>query len=86
VAGVAGGVAELLAQHRVPRPGPAEGGAQEFLDRPVGVADRRQVGLGLDAQVECFEPLRRHRVGLVGELVRQAQVVLVASHDPETTG
>ena len=49
--------------------------AQGPLDRRVGLAHRRQVGLGLDHQVGGAEALERDRVGHVGQLERQRQVL-----------
>jgi hypothetical protein len=40
----------------------------------VGVGDRRQVGLLVDAQVGRAEARQRDRVGEVGELVREGEV------------
>ena len=45
------------------------------LDRAVGVSDRGEVGLGLDHQVGGLEAGPGDRVGGVGELMRQRQVV-----------
>ena len=52
----------------------------ELLGGPVGVADRGQVGLGLDPQVGREEARHRQRVDHVGDDVRQAKVVVVGRH------
>ncbi len=72
--------ARLLAEHRVPGPRPAQHVAQRLFGGPVGVGYRRQVGLGLDPQVKRTETARRDVIGGVSEDVREAQVVVVASH------
>ena len=82
----AAGLPGLLAEHGVARPGPAQDVAQRVLGRPVGVGDRRQVGLGLDPQVERAEPLRRDVIGGVSEDVREPQVVIVGCHPRNATG
>ena len=46
----------------------------------VGIGHGRQVGLGLDPQVERPEPPGRDVVGGVCEDMREAQVVVVADH------
>jgi hypothetical protein len=43
------------------------------LDGAVGVAHRREVGLGLDDEVDGAEAGQRDLVGGVGELVREAR-------------
>ena len=58
-----------------------------LLHRVVGVGDRRQVGLGHHVQVERLEPRLRRGVGVVGQDVRQPQVVgVVGRHGPKTIG
>ena len=68
-------VAELLAEQRVVRALRRQRRADGGLDRPVGVADRSQVGLGLDDQVERPEPLQRKEIGSIGEGQRQSASV-----------
>jgi hypothetical protein len=46
----------LLADDGVPRPGPAQLGADQLLGGPVGVADGGEVGLVLDGEVGRVEP------------------------------
>ena len=67
-------VAELLAEHALAGPPAGDERADRLLGRPVGLADGRQVGLRLDAQVGGAEASERDRVGGVGELVREAEV------------
>ena len=50
------GVAELLADHGVVWPLLGQPGAQHHLGRAVGIAHGRQVGLGLDDEVEGLKP------------------------------
>jgi hypothetical protein len=68
---------ELLPDDGVPGTGPAQLSADEVLGGLVGVAHRRQVGLGLDPQVRRLEPGRRQRVDHVGDDVGEPQVVVV---------
>ena len=72
---------ELLADHGVPGPGAAQLGADELLGVAVGVRDGRQVGLGLDPEVGGGEARRRQVIHLVGDHVRQAEIVVVTGHD-----
>ena len=71
---------ELLAHDGVAGPGALELGADHLLRAPVGIADRGQVGLGVDDQVIGEEALHREPVHGVGEDVGQAQVVVVPGH------
>ena len=75
------GDAELLAEDRVAGPLGREPLAQRQLDRPVGLGHRRQVGLGLDHQVGGPEARDRDRVGDVGELEREREVVVGVGTD-----
>ena len=54
--------------------------ADRLLGGRVGVADRRQVRLGLDPQVQRLEAVHRDGVGGVGEHVGQSEVVVVRRH------
>ena len=70
--------------HRVPRAGAGQRAADAVLDRPVGVGHRGQVRLGVDPQVHRLVAARAHRVGVVGEDVRQPQVVgVVGGHEAQ---
>ena len=74
----------LLAQH--PVLGALDGHqhrTHEQLDRPVGVADRGEVGLGLDHEVASVEPVHRDGVGRVGDAQREREVVGVSGHAPD---
>jgi hypothetical protein len=66
--------AALFAEEALARPTLRDRGPQRLLDRTVGVRDRRQVGLLIDAQVRGAEARQRERVGEVGELVREGEV------------
>ena len=78
------GRALLLAEHGVARPGPGQGAADALLDRLVGVGHRGQVGLVHHVQVQRLEPARGQRVGVVGQHVREPQVVgVVGGHGPQ---
>jgi hypothetical protein len=79
-------VAELLTEHRVARPGPLEGAADQLLGRAVRLGDRRHVRLGVDAQVDRLEPLHRGGVGHVGEDVGEAQIIVVVRHAANSSG
>ena len=46
----------------------------------VGIGHRREVGLGVDPQVERPEPPGRDVVGVVREDMREAQVIVIACH------
>ena len=59
--------AVLLADHPVPGPLVLDPLSQRALDGAVGLGDRRQVGLRLDAEVRAPEPSERDRVGVVRE-------------------
>ena len=78
------GRALLLAGDGVPRPDPRQGAADGLLDGLVGVGDRRQVGLAHDVQVEGLEPVRGRGVRIIGEDVREAQIVGVVRHASHT--
>ena len=41
--------------------------AQQLFGRLVGVGDRRQVGFGLDPQIQRAEPVQGQRVGAIGQ-------------------
>ena len=49
--------------------------AQHSLDLGVGLADRCQVGLGLDDEIGGAEPAERERVGKVGELEGKRKII-----------
>src|SRR5690606_18476271 len=68
------GVAELFTYHRVARPGTAQRAADRLLDGPVGVADRGEVRLGLDLEVDGLEPPHRQVVGGVRHDVGETEV------------
>ena len=72
--------AGLLAEHRVPRPGPAQHVPQRLLGGVVGVRHRRQVRLGLDPEVGGTEPPRGDVVRRVGKHVRETQIIVIARH------
>ena len=55
--------------------------ADRLLHGAVGVADRGQVGLGLDHEVGRAEAVHGDRVGGVGEAQREREVVGVGGHD-----
>jgi hypothetical protein len=74
------GPAEFLAEHRVARTRPAQHVAQRLFGRLVGIAHRREIGLGLHPQVERPEPPGGDVVSGVCEDMREAQVVVVADH------
>ena len=76
---------ELLAGDGVAGARALELGAHELLGADVGVGDRRQVGLGVDLQVGCAEAVHRQPVDLVGDHVRQAEVVVVGGHVRQPT-
>jgi hypothetical protein len=48
--------------------------AQRLLDRPIGVADRSEVGLRLDDQIGGTEAIERDRIRAVGELQSELEV------------
>ena len=75
-------VAFFLAEHALAGPVARDALAQHALDGAVGVGDRRQVGLRLDAQVGRAKARQRQRVGGVGEL---ECVVEVGVHAPTIT-
>ena len=80
------GRALLLAVERVARTGSAERAAHGLLDGLVGVGDRGQVGLVDDVQVLSLEPVHRQRVRVVGEDVRESQIVgVVRRHSAQRT-
>ena len=58
--------------------------ADELLGGPVGVADQREVRLGLDPEVLGAEAGRRDALDGVREDVGEAQVVVVAGHAAPT--
>src|SRR5262249_3083214 len=64
----------LLAEHHFSTTPPGDERAHRLLRRPVGLRDRGQVRLRLDAQVERAKARERDRVGGVGELVRETKV------------
>ena len=64
----------LLAQDRVPPPLDAQHRPHLVLDRPVGLRDRRPVGLRLDQEVTGAKAPERDRVGRVGEPQRELEV------------
>ncbi len=67
----------LLAEHGVAWPGPAELGADDLLGAAVGIGDRCGVRLGLHPQVLGLEPGHGQTVDLVGDHVREPEVVVV---------
>ncbi len=69
------GRAELLAEQRIVGTFAGQVLADHPLDRLVGVADRRQVGLGVDDEVGRAEAGHRDHVGVVGHSQRERQVV-----------
>jgi hypothetical protein len=83
--GATAGGAELLADHRVPGSGPAQLAADQFLGRPIGISDRGQVRFGLHQQIDRGEPGDRHCVHLVGDHMRQAEIIVI-THAPDGTG
>ena len=64
----------LLAEYAVLGPLRLDAPEEGALDGAIGVGDRRQVGLRLDAQVERAEARKRDRVGEVGQLEREGQI------------
>ena len=78
--GLDAGPAVLLAEHRVPWPGPAQHVAQRLLGGQVGIGDRGQVGLGLHGQVERTEPAHGDVVRRVSEDMGEPQVVVETRH------
>ena len=73
------GPAELLAEHRVPRTGPAEHVPQRLLDREVSVADGGQVRLGVHPQVHRPEPAHGDVVRGVRQDVCESKVAIKAA-------
>ena len=65
---------ELLAQHRVARARPAEHRTQLLLHGPVGLRDRREIGLGVDDEVSGAKARLRDAVGDVGELEGEREI------------
>ena len=57
---------ELFAENRVVGTMRRQRRAQQLLGRPVGIGDRGEVGLGVDAQIERAESVQCQRVGRVG--------------------
>src|SRR5262249_44739653 len=74
------GPAELLAEHRVTRPGPANDVPQGLLDGEVGVTHRGQVRLRLDSQVQRPEPAHADVVRRVRQDVCETKVAVKACH------
>ena len=58
--------------------------ADQLLGVAVGVADQREVGLGVDPQVLGAEPRERDALDGIREDVGEAQVVVVAGHGRPT--
>ena len=73
--GQSGCPTEFLAEDAVVRTDPGKSLPQACFDRMIGVANRRQVRFGLDLQVNCPEPVQRHRVRLIGQSQRHRKVV-----------
>ena len=59
--------------------------AQRLLDGAVGLGDRGQVGLGLDHEILGAEAGQRDRVGDIGQLEREREVVGGAGHRAHAT-
>jgi len=83
------GVLALFAVDGVAGTAPRQGATDRLLDGGVGIRHLGQVGLALDAQVLSAEPSESDRVGVVGEHVRQAEIVrefLAGSHGSRLPG
>jgi hypothetical protein len=65
---------ELLADHAVIGPLHGEPLADRPLDGPVGLRHRREVGFGLDDQIDGPEPRPGDGVGRVGQLEGEGEV------------
>ena len=70
-----GSAAVLLAVHGVVGTGLGKLLPHEPLDGPISVADRREVRLGLDDEVERKKALQGQRIRTIGELERQSEVI-----------
>ena len=66
--------AALLAEDGLARTFALDPRAQPLLDGGVGIRDRRQVGLRLDAEIARAEPRQRDRVCVVREREREGEV------------
>ncbi len=75
----------LLAHHRIVRAHLGEAVSQRPLDRGVGLADGRQIGLGLDDQVIGPEAGERDPIRDVGEFERDVQVLGGGGHGADRT-
>ena len=69
------GGAQLLAGDRVAGAHPRQRAPDALLHALVGIRDRGEVGLAHHVQVERLEAVRRQGVRVVGQHVREAQVV-----------
>jgi len=69
-------LAVLLTEEGVARTLARESVAERALDGAVGFADGRQVGLRLDDEITRAKARRRERVGVVGELQREREVLV----------
>lgn len=72
--------AELLAEHRVPWPGPLELAADELFGGLVRLAHRRHVRFGLDLEVECLEALHGGGVRGVREHMAETKIIVIVGH------
>ena len=76
---------KLLADDPVVGSGRPEVRAQQLLGRTVGIADRGEVRLGLDDEVERLEPVEGQQVSGVGHGKPESQVVGVRRHNEEVS-